>query len=208
MKKHLILLVVGAYVLLLVSNVRAADAVSNETRLRDALRNALIQARTAENDRAVSEAEKADLKGKNEAFSKQVEALTKQARVDKEKTDKVAGDLRARVAAQEAQIGRLRQDFDKTSDDLRKSEEQAKALEAARSKLADDVILLQRVVADQKTKNREMYKLGLDILGRFEKFGLGEALRSKEPFVGLTRVKLQNYVQDLQDRLADQRTAH
>ena len=183
----------------------AADAGNNETRLREALRNALIQARTAENDRAISEAEKADLKQKNEACTKQVEALIKQARVDKEKSDKVSADLRSRVSVQETQIAQLKQELEKTREELRKSQDQARTLEAARAKLANDVILMLRTIADQKTKNREMHKLASEILVRYEKFGLGEALGAKEPFVGLSRVKLQNYVQDFQDKLSDQR---
>ena len=196
------------YLLLLVAGIMAitpptlcaADAGNNETRLREALRNALIQARTAENDRAISEAEKADLKQKNEACTKQVEALIKQARVDKEKSD-----LRSRVSVQETQIAQLKQELEKTREELRKSQDQARTLEAARAKLANDVILMLRTIADQKTKNREMHKLASEILVRYEKFGLGEALGAKEPFVGLSRVKLQNYVQDFQDKLSDQR---
>ena len=71
--------------------------------------------------------------------------------------------------------------------------------------LAADAIVLTRTVADQKTKNAEMYKLGRDILLRYEKFGLGEALGAREPFVGTTRVKLESFVQDFQDKLTDQK---
>jgi len=34
---------------------------------------------------------------------------------------------------------------------------------------------------------------------------LGEAIGAKEPFVGTTRVKLETYVQDFQDKLTDQK---
>jgi hypothetical protein len=50
----------------------------------------------------------------------------------------------------------------------------------------------------------ELYKLGNEILTRYEKFGLGEALQAKEPFVGVSRVKLQALVQDYKDKLLDQ----
>jgi hypothetical protein len=42
-------------------------------------------------------------------------------------------------------------------------------------------------------------------LDRYEKFGLGDALTAREPFVGLTKVKFQNLVQDYQDKLSDQK---
>ena len=33
----------------------------------------------------------------------------------------------------------------------------------------------------------------------------GEALTAREPFVGVTRVKFENLIQDYQDKLADQK---
>jgi hypothetical protein len=50
-----------------------------------------------------------------------------------------------------------------------------------------------------------MYKLGLEILGRYEKFGLGTALLAREPFVRNMKVKFENYVQDYGDKLDAQR---
>ncbi len=44
-----------------------------------------------------------------------------------------------------------------------------------------------------------------DILTRYEKFGLGDALTAREPFTGITRVKLQSLFEDYQDKLVDQR---
>ena len=76
---------------------------------------------------------------------------------------------------------------------------------AERAKLAADVIVLNRTTADQKTKNAEMFKLGREILLRYEKFGLGDVIGAKEPFVGTARVKLETYVQDFQDKLTDQK---
>ena len=61
------------------SALRAADANANETRLREALRSALLQARTAENERAVLEAGNAELKQKQEVLTKRIEALAKQS---------------------------------------------------------------------------------------------------------------------------------
>ena len=60
-------------------------------------------------------------------------------------------------------------------------------------------------MADQQTKNDAMFKLGNEILKRYERFGLGDALTRREPFVGTTRVKFQNLIQDYTDKVADQR---
>jgi hypothetical protein len=46
--------------------------------------------------------------------------------------------------------------------------------------------------------------LSNEILTRYEKFSLGEALAAREPFIGLTRVKLENLTQDYSDKISKQ----
>jgi hypothetical protein len=89
----------------------------------------------------------------------------------------------------------------------RQSHDDAGVAEAERAKLADDKLVLERRVAYLETKNVALFKLGNEILGRYQDFSLGNALTSKEPFVGVTRVKLENLIQDYQDKLLDQRAA-
>ena len=59
---------------------------------------------------------------------------------------------------------------------------------------------------DLETKNTNLFQIGSEILTRYEKFGLGEALAAKEPFVGTTRVKLENQVQGYEDKLLNQKS--
>jgi hypothetical protein len=81
----------------------------------------------------------------------------------------------------------------------------ARKKEGERAALAQQKIVLDRIVADQRTKNAAMYKIGKEILARYEGFGLGTALTAREPFIGTMRVKLENLVQDYGDKLADER---
>jgi len=83
----------------------------------------------------------------------------------------------------------------------------ANRTETERAKLAVQNIMLGRVVADRETKNLELYQLGNEILDRYAKFSLGDALSAKEPFTGISRVKLQEYVQDYKDKLTAQKIA-
>ena len=50
-----------------------------------------------------------------------------------------------------------------------------------------------------------MFKVANEILVRYERFGLGDALTAREPFTGITRVKLQSLFEDYQDKLTDQK---
>jgi len=66
------------------------------------------------------------------------------------------------------------------------------------------VVILNRQIADQKTKNSEMYRLASEILDRHAKFSLGTAIMAREPFVGITKVKLENLVQQYDQQLSAQ----
>ena len=198
-------IILAVYSLSTMGALQAADTNSNEVRLREALRSALLQARTAETERATMEAEKADLKLKDDTLAKQVEALVKQSKSDKESSDKAIANLTTRSTSLAEEVEQLKEALAKSKDETQQARADAGSKEAARAKLASDVIIFQRIVADQKVKNAAMYKLGIEILRKYEKFGLGEALAAKEPFVGTMRVKFENLVQDYQDKLAEQK---
>jgi hypothetical protein len=113
------------------------------------------------------------------------------------------------LTAAQAQSDREKAEQKKKIEELtRQGEADRKAAEKEREKLSVQMVLLQRLVADHETKNGELIKLANEILTRYEKFGIGDALTAREPFIGLTRVKIQNLVQDYQDKVSDQRITH
>jgi hypothetical protein len=63
---------------------------------------------------------------------------------------------------------------------------------------------LDRRIQEQQSKNAEMYRLANEILDRYAQFGLGTAISAREPFVGITKVKLQSLLQDYQTKLTEQ----
>jgi trehalose/maltose hydrolase-like predicted phosphorylase len=176
-----------------------------EQRLREQLKAALLQIRTAESERATLLAAQAELDQKVKTLTEQVAALTKQGAEDKEASDKVVAKLNDELAAKSADITRINELLVKSDTAGKKAAELAKTKEEQRAKLAAQAIELQRTVADQRMKNAKMYEAGIEVLSRYEKFGLGTALTAREPFVGITRVKFENLIQDYGDKLADQR---
>ena len=167
---------------------------ASEAKLRETLRNTMLQLRTAQNERATLQASQAASEEKVKTLTAQVDKLTKEVNV----SSKLATE-------QEAQLAKYKEALDRWEAAYQQAVDLANAKEAARSKLANDVILLQRRVADQQTKNAAMFRTANEILTRYERFGLGEALAAKEPFVGIHRVKLENLVQDYEDKLAEQK---
>ena len=186
--------------------LKAADQPSPaELRMRDALKNTMLQLRTAQNDLATAQAAQAESDQKVKDLTDQVDKLTKQAIADKDASDKTIADLNAKNARQAAQIAAYEDALQKWKAGYALAATAAKTKEADRAKLASEKIVLQRRVDDLQTKNEALFAIGNDVLTRYEKFGLGQALAAKEPFVGLTRVKLENQVQDYQDKQLDQK---
>lgn len=207
MTRHLTLLAVSSLLLSnLGANLRAADAPSPaELRMREQLRTVMLQLRTAETEKATLQAAQTEMEQKNTALTTQVESLNTQIATEKESNEKAVNGLRTIVDERDGEIGRLRESLEKWKAAHKEVVTAATNIEAQRAKLAGNVILLNRQVADQQTKNAAMYKIGTEVLNRYEKFGLGDALTAREPFIGITRVKFENLIQDYQDKLKDER---
>jgi hypothetical protein len=184
--------------------VSAAEAPpSAEAQLRERLRATMLQLRTAETDRATLQAAQAQSADEKKALTERLEAITKQANAYKLTAQAVDG-LKAEVARQEKEIGQLKE----TIESGKQAAELARTKEVEQAKRVDEVVIeLERLVADRQAKNLALYKIASEILQRYEKFGLGDALTAREPFIGISRVKLENLVQDYQDKLQNERTA-
>lgn len=176
-----------------------------EAKLRESLRNTMLQLRTAQTEQAALQALQVETETKNKALAAQVAAMGKQLAADKDASDAALGELRGKLEAREKEVADLNESLAKWKTSQKQAADLAERTEAKRAKLADEAIVLQRRVADQQTKNAAMYKLGTEILGRYEKFGIGDALTAREPFVGITRVKFENLIQDYSDKIADQK---
>lgn len=196
-------------VLLLLASAPLAPAQQQDVdaRLREALKNTTLQLRAAQGEagelrlaKDLLETEKADL-------AKKLEQLIKQGVADQEAADQTRGELRAMIDRQDGDIVKLNDALGKWKAAYGKAADLAQKKETERAKLAATGIELQRRVEDAIRRNLEMYKLGIEVLRRYERFGLGTAITAREPFTGITRVKLQNLVQDYSDALADQRVA-
>lgn len=183
--------------LLLAATANAAD----EARLKETLRVLTLRLRTAETERNNLLSDKAQLEQEKKTLTGKVDTLSKQAAADKTQLDA----LTAKATDQDKQLTETKESLDKWKTAYEQLSVAAKKTEAERTKLAGESIALKHKLEDRERKNAELFKLGNEILTRYEKFGLGDALAAKEPFTGIARVKLENFVQDYQDKIADQR---
>ncbi|MBS0659373.1 MAG: phage major capsid protein [Verrucomicrobia bacterium] len=177
----------------------------NEARLREQLRATAVQLRNSESERAALQAAKAADEEKLRQLTEQNAALQKRLSADKESADKAQAAAQSALVERDAQLREIREALIKRESEFKKLQAEAIVLEAKRALAAGKVITLDRRVADLTQRNRTMFNLGMEVLSRYEKFGLGDALMAREPFVGLTRVKFENLIQDYSDKLTDAR---
>jgi chromosome segregation ATPase len=187
--------------------LHAADSEQTaiETKLREGLRNTMLQLRDQQTKVAELQAVKVGDDAKIKSLEDQLKKTTKQAGDDKLVADKTIADQKDQLAAQDARNARQLEALAKWKDAYNKLVDQAKTIDAKRASLANDKIQLTRKVEDQQRRNLALYDLGKEVLKRYQHYGLGDAITAKEPFSGIAKVKLENYVQDKSDALADQK---
>ena len=178
-------------------------ATAPEVRLRDNLRATTLQLRTAQNDLAAAVSARDALTAEKTAVEAELEKLKKQLVADRIDNDKVVAALKTTAGNQAAELASTIEELAKTRASLAKVVDYARKLETERIALTVHVSELDRTVEDQRTKNVALYTVGKDILNRYAKFSFGDALAAREPFIGLTRVKLENLIQADREQLAD-----
>jgi chromosome segregation ATPase len=183
--------------LIVTSALVLTSANADDARLRETLRTLTLRLRSAETERNTLLSDKAQLEQEKKAISGKVDALNKQVAADKEKLDQ--------LDAKQKELDDTKESLGKWKTAYEQIQAAAQKSEAERAKLAGESIILKRKLEDRERKNLELFKTANEILTRYEKYGLGEALLAKEPFSGIARVKLENQVQDYQDKIADER---
>lgn len=185
--------------------LRAADADPADDHLRTELRDTTLQLRSVQSELAEAQAQQAAAAAERDALAATVVSLRKQSAAASTSSQKAAADLQSQIEALKAENSRLGDSLfvaKSQNENAGRDNQEAGALNA---RMRSEIIVLTRKVADLQSKNLALFLTGNEILTRYQEFGLGTAISAKEPFVGSTRTKLENLVQDYQDKLADER---
>lgn len=183
----------------------AAAQQAAEARLREALKNSTLQVRNLETERATLQAAQAENEAKLKELSARIEAVTQRAEEDRRFAADAESALHAKLAAKEKEAELLKENLEKWKQSQQKAVAFGAAKEKERAELAQKVIVQQRRIDEQQVKNVALTELANEILDRYAKFGLGTALTAREPFTGITRVKLQSLMEDYTDKIQDQK---
>jgi hypothetical protein len=205
MPRLLLLLALGGLLLAPAARAQQAQPSAAEAKLREGLRNTMLQLRTIQAERDQLIVDKTLLEGEKKDLTEKLEALTKQAAANQAAAQQATAALEAKIAIRETEAAQLTTSLGKWQAAQKEAAALAAKKESERATTAARVIELDRQVADQQRKNAAMFKIGNEVLHRYEKFVLGDALVAREPFTGIARVKFQTLVQDFQDQLTDER---
>jgi chromosome segregation ATPase len=196
---------VAGAALIALTAVRADTPDSDEGRLREVLRSTMLQLRDAQTDLANLQAAQASAADDKKALNDQLALLKKHGAEDRVAAERAADAMKGRLADQEAEIARLQEALAQWKAAAEKANAAGRAVEAQLAKQSSDAVVLERRVEDLESKNAQLERIANEILTRYEKFSLGEQFLAREPFIGRTRVEIENLVQDYNDKLLDQR---
>jgi len=181
----------------------ADPAMAVLKRMREQLRTVMIQQQKTEAERATLQAANVDLEAQLKSLDAKFKALAKESNAQKDIDAKSIADLKAKIMAQEGEQTRLAASLASWKKGHQEITDAAKKIESQRAELAARVILQDRTIADQRRKNDELFKIGSEVLSKYEGFGLGTAIAAREPFTRNMRVKLETLIQDYGDKLVD-----
>ena len=200
-KTHTLL---AAAAFLLAPALLAADE-DPTAKFREALKDTMLKLRAAQTDLANTQAAQYAAEAKATELTAKTEFLNKELANERNTSTNMIADLNKKIADRDNLILELNAALAKWKKSYGEVAKLASKREGQRATLDTKRIELERKVQEEQAKNIEMYQAGMEILDRYEKFGLGDAILAREPFTAAKRVKFQNLVQDLSDKLTDAR---
>ncbi|MBK8477521.1 MAG: phage major capsid protein [Opitutaceae bacterium] len=190
--------------MLLAGSAFAAEP-GGDAQAREKLRTVSLRLRDVETERDTLKTARDTLAEENKKLADQLAALQKQTVADGVTLNKLKTELGNKLSEREESIADLQTELKTERERLAQSQALAEERETARLRLVEAKQVVENTLAARETQNIELYRTANEILGRYERFGFGEAIAAKEPFVGLTRTKLENLVQGYRDALLKQR---
>jgi chromosome segregation ATPase len=190
---------------LITGALRAESSPSGEDRLRQMLRETTAQLRQSQADLAALQAEQSSNGDAVKTMKEQIALLAKHNADDQAESAKAVEALKAKLAERESEVARLENSLNQWKVASEKMNQASGAAEQRLAKAIANATLFERRAEDLKGKNAELFRIGSEILERYEKFSLGQQFLSREPFIGRARVDLENQVQDLGDQMESQK---
>jgi chromosome segregation ATPase len=175
-----------------------ARADAETDRLREALRNATAQARALEDQQTASRAQLAAAEKDKAALKAQVDAAKAETRrIEKEERDAI-DQFNQRLAERDETLEKWKTAYEEAAT-------VARTKDAERAKFEGEATAYKASTKSCLAKNTQLMAVGRELLHRYEAVNFGEMLVAREPMIGEQRIRIQNLLQDYNDKLLDQK---
>lgn len=174
------------------SGVLAQD--SELDRLREALRNATSQNRSLEDQRNAAQTRITKLEADNAALKTQLDRVRAQLK-------QLQQDYKQAVNEFNERLEERNQTLEKWKEAYTQAAVVARTKDAERARFEEEANAFKASTKTCTDKNRELVKVNKQILADYKNVTLGDALLAKEPVTGLWRTRVQNKLQDYDEKI-------
>lgn len=181
---------------MLSSTAARSDAESD--RLREALRNATAQSRTLEDQRAALQAKLTAAEQERDRLKKQNDGFRAQVKEAEQAYRQAVKDFNDRLAERDDSLEKWKVAYGEAAS-------VARTKDAERTKFESEAAALKASNKSCTAKNKELIKVGNDIVRQYDEMNPMEKIWHHEPMLGLKRVEHQNAAQDYRDKILDQK---
>jgi chromosome segregation ATPase len=181
---------------LLISSSARADQESD--RLREALRNATAQARTAADQRAAVQARLTAAEQERDRLKKQSEAYRAQVKEAEQAYRQAVKDFNDRIAERDDSLEKWKSAYGEAAT-------VARTKDAERAKFESEASTWKASTKACEAKNVRLAKIADDVVRQYEAMDPMEKVLDHDPVFGVKHVEHQNAAQDFRDKIIEQK---
>lgn len=174
-----------------------AQQPSETDRLRDALRSAIAQTRSLEDQRNALTARATTAERKAQDLQVELDAAKAEAKKADQDQRKAVADFNARLEERNAAL-------EKWKDAYGEAATVARSKDAERAKFEAESKDFQARNKNCAERNQRLVKVGQELLGRYRDVHFSDKLLAREPATRIKRVEVQNTLQDFGDKILDE----
>lgn len=205
----------------LVPGASGQNSDPKAAREREVLRRLQVERQQLGSQVQSLEAEKSRLAGEAAKTEAERKALQEQLGKREKSEKRLRGELSSRIAKARNELEALEKRFAEVSTQLtdmtaanKTANETLKVRDAQiadlerRQTLQQDVLARQaRLLQEANLRNAELAKITRQLLERYQGKGVMDALLHREPFTQIERVRMQNMLQEYEDKIGEQTLA-
>jgi chromosome segregation ATPase len=188
----------GVAILAMLLSSSASFAQSETDKLRDALRDAMAQQHSLEDQRVALQTQLADAAREKANLKAQVDAAQAEIKKVKEQYRQAVNEFNKRLGERDDALEKWKSAYDEAAS-------VARTKDAERAKFEAQAAALDASYKSCRGKNTELVKLDRDLTRRYASVTFVDKILAREPVTGLKRVQVQNELQDYTDKILNQK---